>query len=249
MDLYSPARAQRGREAGACAAPRATSEQHQGRGMRGEGPGQSTGARQTRGHHGSSAGTPSFPPREGAVEGGDLGGQKGKHHGCSLGPVQVFSLERVPEHQLTPSLCPTCQESQGGGEGRKIDLKGGEGHQYNRTFNREQVKAQQSLPSLPFLPRGSAEPAKSRQGAVRRGKGIATQAGLAASPTPHPHQSSHRPNNSRTPSDHRATQTDRPRHGPAQRGAPAARCSHERIARGRRRGWKAARSTQPPGEG
>lgn len=83
-----------------------------------------------------------------------MGGQKGKHHGCSLGPVQVFSLERVSEHQLTPSLCPTCQESQGGGEGRKIDLKGGEGHQYNRTFNREQVKAQQSLPSLPFLPRG-----------------------------------------------------------------------------------------------
>lgn len=40
------------------------------------------------------------------------------------------------------------------GEGKKIDLKGGEGHQYNRTFNPAQIKAHQSLPSLPFLPRG-----------------------------------------------------------------------------------------------
>lgn len=85
---------------------------------------------------------------------GDMGGQKGKHHRCFLSPVQVVSLERVSEHQLAPSLCPTCQESQGGGEGRKIDLKGGEGHQYNRTFNPAQIKAHQFLPSLPFLPRG-----------------------------------------------------------------------------------------------
>lgn len=83
-----------------------------------------------------------------------MGGQKGKHQRCFLGPVQVASLEQVSEHQLAPSLCPTCQESQGGGEGRKIDLKGGEGHQYNRTFNPAQIKAHQSLPSLPFLPRG-----------------------------------------------------------------------------------------------
>lgn len=83
-----------------------------------------------------------------------MGGQKGKHHRCFLGPVQVVSLELVSEHQLAPSLCPTCQESQGGGEGRKIDLKGGEGHQYNRTFNPAQIKAHQSLPSLPVLPRG-----------------------------------------------------------------------------------------------
>lgn len=81
-------------------------------------------------------------------------GQKGKHHKRFLGPVQVVSLERVSERQLAPSLCPTCQESQGGSEGRKIDLKGGEGHQYNRTFNPAQIKAHRSLPFLPFLPQG-----------------------------------------------------------------------------------------------
>lgn len=60
----------------------------------------------------------------------------------------------MSEHQLAPSLCPTCQESQGGSEGRKIDLKGGQGHQYNRTFRPAQIKAHQPLPSLPFLPQG-----------------------------------------------------------------------------------------------
>lgn len=126
----------------------------------------------------------------------------------------------MSEHQLAPSLCPTCQESQGGGEGRKIDLKGGEGHQYNRAFNPAQIKAHQSLPFLPFLPQGV-------QNQQRAGKVLleeerecsAVQAGCFTHT--HPHQSSHRPN-SCTPSNHRATQTDHPWHGPAQRGVPAA---------------------------
>lgn len=82
-------------------------------------------------------------------------GQKRKHHRCLLGPVQVVSLERVSEHQLNPgSALHVRQESQGDGEGKKINLKGGEGYQYNKTFNPAQIKAHQSLPSLPFLPWG-----------------------------------------------------------------------------------------------
>lgn len=85
----------------------------------------------------------------------ELGGQKRKHHRCLLGPVQVVSLERVSEHQLNPgSALHVRQESQGDGEGKKINLKGGEGYQYNKTFNQAQIKAHQSLPSLPFLPWG-----------------------------------------------------------------------------------------------
>lgn len=61
----------------------------------------------------------------------------------------------MSEHQLSPgSALHVRQESQGDGEGQKINLKGGEGYQYNKTFNPAQIKAHQSLPSLPFLPWG-----------------------------------------------------------------------------------------------
>jgi len=215
--------------------------------VQGEGPRQSTRACQANEpqHSGSSAKAPSFPgiTHLGRELSREHVGTEGKHCRCFLGPAQVASLEQASEHQLAPSFCPTCQESQEGSEGRKIDLKGGEGHQHNRTFNLAQTKAHRSLPSLPSP--GSAEPAKSRQGAVRRGKGMQHSPGWLL----HPHPIFTRVHTDPTLAHLQTTEPRRPT-------VPdmalhreecwlhAARCSQEQIFKGRRRGWKAARTTR-----
>lgn len=179
-----------------------------------------------------------------------MGGQKGKHHRCFLGPVQVISLERVSEHQLAPSLCPTCQESQGGSEGREIDLKGGQGHQYNRTFHPAQIKAHQPLPSLPFLPRGVQNQQRAGKVLLEEERECNTVwAGCFTHTPSSPEFTQTQLSHSFKPQSH----ADRP--SPTRPctersvGCTQPNAARSRFPGGGRRGWKAARNIQSPGEG
>ena len=67
-----------------------------------------------------------------------------------LRPASVFLMERVSEHQFTPSCCPTCQEARGGGEGEENQS---EGWRYITGLS-NQNKSKHSKLSPPFLPQG-----------------------------------------------------------------------------------------------